>query len=219
MLKAVSLTFLCAFGLVGAEPVRAQAPASEPLRLIVLGDSLSAGYQLAPGEGFADQLEAALRAKGYAVDVVDAAVSGDTAAAGLARLDWAVDESIDAAIVEFGANDMLRGIEPGVTEGALGAILSKLEERGIPVLVAGMRAAPNLGADYQSSFDAMYESIARSHGALLYPFFLEGVAANAALNLEDGMHPTGAGVRLIVSGILPKVEELMAIAAAGNGAP
>lgn len=217
MIKAASLTFLCAFGLAGAEPVRAQAP--EPLRLIVLGDSLSAGYQLAPGEGFVDQLGAALRAKGYAVDVVDAAVSGDTASAGLARLDWAVDETIDAAIVEFGGNDMLRGIEPDVIEGALGAILTKLGERGIPVLVAGMRAAPNLGPEYRSRFDAIYEPLAASHGALLYPFFLEGVAANAALNLEDGIHPTAEGVAVVVSGILPKVEELLAEAEARNAAP
>jgi acyl-CoA thioesterase-1 len=151
--------------------------------------------------------------------VVDAAVSGDTAAAGLARLDWAVDDTIDAAIVEFGANDMLRGIEPGVTEAALDAILSRLDERGIPVLVAGMRAAPNLGPEYRSGFDAMYERIAERHGALLYPFFLEGVAANTALNLPDGIHPTAEGVRVIVSGILPQTEELMALAAARNAAP
>jgi len=114
---------------------------------------------------------------------------------------------------------MLRGIEPGVTEGALGAILTKLGERVIPMLVAGMRAAPNLGPEYRSRFDAIYQPLAASHGALLYPFFLEGVAANAALNLEDGMHPTAEGIAVIVSGILPKVEELLAEAEARNAAP
>lgn len=216
MIKAAFLTFLCSLG-AAVTPAFAQAPAS--LRLVVLGDSLSAGYQLAPGQGFVDQLEAALVARGHAVEVVDAAVSGDTASAGLARLDWVVEDSIDAAIVEFGANDMLRGIEPGVTERALRAILTRLEERGIPVLVAGMRATPNLGPEYQLSFDAIYASIALSHGALLYPFFLEGVAANAALNLDDGMHPNAEGVAVIVAGILPTVEELLAEAEARRAAP
>ena len=208
MIKATLLTFMCGVGLAVASTALAQG--ADPIRVLVLGDSLSAGYQLAPGEGFADQLEAALLARGHAVEVVDAAVSGDTASAGLARLDWALDDTIDAAIVEFGGNDMLRGIQPGVTEGALGAILTKLDERGIPALVAGMRAAPNLGPEYRSSFDAIYESIAVSHGAILYPFFLEGVATNAALSLDDGMHPNAAGVAVIVAGILPKVEELLA---------
>jgi acyl-CoA thioesterase-1 len=215
MIKAAFLTFLCGLG-AAATPAFAQAP--DPLRLVVLGDSLSAGYQLAPGQGFVDQLEAALLARGHAVEVVDAAVSGDTASAGLARLDWVVGDSIDAAIVEFGANDMLRGIEPGVTEGALDAILTRLQERGIPALVAGMRAAPNLGPEYQSSFDAIYASVALSHGALLYPFFLEGVAADAALNIDDGMHPNAEGVAVIVAGILPTVEGLLAEAEARRAA-
>lgn len=212
MIKAAILTFMCGVGLVLASPAAAQGLG--PFRLLVFGDSLSAGYQLAPGQGFADQLEAALVARGQAVEVVDAAVSGDTASAGLARLDWAVEDTIDAAIVELGGNDMLRGVDPGVTEGALDAILARLGERGIPVLLAGMRAAPNLGPEYQSRFDAIYAAVAERHGALLYPFFLEGVAAHARLTLDDGMHPNAEGVAVIVAGILPKVEELLALAKA-----
>lgn len=214
MIKAAFLTFMCGLALAGGGVALAQGV--EPLRVVVLGDSLSAGYGLAPGEGFVAQLEVALKARGFDVELVDAAVSGDTASGGLARLDWMVDDTIDAAIVELGGNDMLRGIDPRATEAALDRIVTRLEERGIVVLVAGMRAAPNLGADFVTQFEAIYPALAERHGALLYPFFLDGVAADPALILDDGIHPNATGVALIVGGILPKVEELLTEAAAAR---
>jgi acyl-CoA thioesterase-1 len=183
--------------------------AAEPLRLVVLGDSLSAGYNLGPGEGFTDQLQAALQAKGHDVAVVNAGVSGDTAAAGLARLDWSVGPDAGAVIVELGANDMLRGFDPDQTRASLEAILTRLGERKLPVLLAGMRAAPNLGPDYAERFDRLYPDLAAAHGAVLYPFFLDGVAAQPELLLADGMHPNADGIAVIVERILPAVEDLV----------
>jgi acyl-CoA thioesterase-1 len=180
------------------------------LRLVVLGDSLSAGYGLGPGEGFTDQLQKALAAKGLDVTVVNAGVSGDTAAGGLARLDWSVDPDAEAVIVELGANDMLRGFDPDQPRQALDAILTRLGERKLPVLLAGMRAAPNLGPDYAKRFDGLYPDLAAKHGAMLYPFFLDGVAAEQDLLLADGMHPNAAGIAVIVEKILPAVEDLVA---------
>ena len=187
----------------------AAGDAAAPVRIVALGDSLTAGYGLGPGEGFAPRLEAALRAKGIDAVVVDAGVSGDTTAGGLARLDWSVGPDADAVIVELGANDMLRGVDPAATGRNLDAIVARLRARGLPVLVAGMRAAPNLGADYAGAFDALYAAVAERHGARLYPFFLDGVAADPGLNLGDGMHPTAAGVDVIVARILPAVEALV----------
>jgi acyl-CoA thioesterase-1 len=180
------------------------------VRLVVLGDSLSAGYGLGPGEGFTEQLQKALTAKGEDVEVVNAGVSGDTADSGLQRLDWSVDPSASAVIVELGANDMLRGFDPAATRTAIDAILTKLQARKLPVLVAGMRAAPNLGADYQTKFDGIFADLAKAHGAALYPFFLDGVAAQANLLQADGMHPNPTGVGIIVQRILPAVEALIA---------
>jgi acyl-CoA thioesterase-1 len=180
-----------------------------PVRIVVLGDSLTAGAGLPAAAAFPARLAAALKAKGRAVEIVNAGVSGDTAAAGLARLDWAVPEGTDGVIVEFGGNDMLRGLQPRLTRQALGEILRRLSERRIPVLLAGMRALPNMGADYGKSFEAMYAELAAEFDAVFYPFFLEGVAAEAGLNQSDGIHPSAAGVERIVAGILPKVEELM----------
>ena len=185
-------------------------PASaKTLRLVVLGDSLTAGFGLPPGEAFPDQLQAALRAKGFDVDVVNAGVSGDTAEDGLARYDWAVRADANALIVELGANDMLRGLKPEATKKALTAILAKAKAAHLPTLIAGMRAAPNLGADYDRAFDAIYPAVAKASGATLYPFFLDGVAGDAKLNQPDGMHPTAAGVAVIVERILPSVEDLL----------
>lgn len=181
-----------------------------PVGLVVLGDSLSAGYGLGPGEGFTDQLQKALVARGHAVTVVNAGVSGDTAAGGLARLDWSVGPDAQAVIVELGANDMLRGFDPDQPREALDAILSRLGERKLPVLLAGMRAAPNLGPDYAKRFDSLYPDLAAKHGAMLYPFFLDGVAAEQDLLLADGMHPNAAGIAVIVERILPAVEDLVA---------
>lgn len=180
-----------------------------PITILALGDSLTAGLGLAPTDAFPAKLEIALRAKGHDVTVANAGVSGDTAADGAARLDWALDDTVKAVIVELGANDALRGLPPAQAEAALEAILTKLDQRHIPVLIAGMRAPPNLGPDYAQAFDPMFQRLATRHGAALYPFFLDGVAAQPALNQSDGMHPTAQGVDVIVSRILPSVETLL----------
>jgi acyl-CoA thioesterase-1 len=179
------------------------------LKLVVLGDSLTAGLGLPPGNSFPDQLQTALRKKGLDVTVVNAGVSGDTAADGLARYEWSVPPDADALIVELGANDMLRALPPTATKQTLAAILEKAKAAHMPVLIAGMRAAPNLGAEYDKAFDAIYPDLAASRGAALYPFFLDGVAGQAMLNQPDGLHPTAKGVAIIVEKILPSVESLL----------
>jgi acyl-CoA thioesterase-1 len=188
----------------------APAEAETPVKIVALGDSLTAGLGLPVAEGFVPKLQAALAAKGITAEIVNAGVSGDTASGGLARLDWSVPEGTDAVIVELGANDMLRGINPQVTRGALDAILRRLSERHIAILLCGMRAAPNLGADYGQAFERIYPELARQYDALLYLFFLEGVAGNFGVLQHDGLHPNAAGVEVIVAGILPKVEQLIA---------
>ncbi|TCT08031.1 arylesterase [Aquabacter spiritensis] len=188
--------------------------AAAPVRLVAFGDSLTAGYNLPTASGFAAKLEAALKAKGYDVTVVNAGVSGDTTAAALARFDWSIPKDADAVIVELGANDMLRGLDPDIPLKNLTEILTRLKARDVPVLLAGMRAAPNFGVDYQRRFDALYPQLAAEFGVPLYPFFLEGVAGNRGLNQRDGLHPTAAGVDRIVAGILPYVERLVASARA-----
>ena len=181
-----------------------------PVRLLVLGDSLSAGYGLAHDEGFEAQLAAALRARGHDVSIVDGAVSGDTTAGGLARLDWSLGEGADAAIVELGANDGLRGVDPAETEKNLGAILDKLAARHIPVLLTGMYAMPNLGRDYSATFGAVFDRLGHRPGVLYDPFFLDGVATVPGLNQPDRMHPNATGVQHIVARLLPLVEKLLA---------
>ncbi len=190
-----------------------QTALAAPVTILVLGDSLTAGLGLEASEAFPAKLEAALNAKGLDVRVVNAGVSGDTAAAGLARLDWALTDEIDGLIVEFGANDALRGLDPTQTEAALDAILAKAAARKLPVLVAGMQAPPNLGPDYVTAFDAIYPRLAEKHGAILYPFFLDGVAAERSLNQADGIHPNGKGVSIIVERMMPSVEGLIRRAA------
>jgi acyl-CoA thioesterase-1 len=190
--------------LAAASPVAART-----IRLVVLGDSLTAGLGLPPGKAFPDRLQAALRARGLDVDVLNAGVSGDTAADGLARYDWAVPANADALIVELGANDMLRGLEPEATKKALSAILDKARAARLPTLIAGMRAAPNLGAEYDRAFDAIYPALAKGHDVALYPFFLDGVAGDPKLNQADGMHPTAEGVDAIVERIAPSVERIL----------
>ena len=190
-------------------PKHAQAE-PDPIRIVAFGDSLTAGYGLKPGEAFPAQLEKALRAKGHVVEVINAGVSGDTTAAGLQRFDWAFPENTDAAIVVLGANDALRGIKPAEARQNLDEILTHLAARGLPVLIAGMRAPRNWGDEYVQKFDAIFPELAEKHSALLYPFFLEPVAMRPNLNLDDGMHPNGEGVAAIVNGIIPKVEELIA---------
>jgi acyl-CoA thioesterase-1 len=189
------------------------AAAAQPLTLLGFGDSLMAGYGLQPSDAFPVKLEAALRAKGHDVKVINAGVAGDTALDGASRLGWALSDDVDAVIVEFGANDALRGLPVPQAEQALDQLLGQLAEKKLPVLLAGMRAPPNLGPEYQQAFDGMYARLAEKHGALLYPFFLDGVAADVKLNQADGMHPNPAGVDVIVSRILPSVERLLEQAA------
>ncbi|WP_142848995.1 arylesterase [Telmatospirillum sp. J64-1] len=186
------------------------APASaETLRLLALGDSLTAGYNLPAGQGFVPRLEQALRESGYDVEVIDGGVSGDTSAGGLARLDWMLGEHVDAAIVELGANDGLRGLDPAETYRNLDAIITQLHDRNIKVMLAGMYAPPNLGRQYGEDFRATFTRLAEEHDIVFYPFFLEGVAMQPELNLADGIHPNEAGINIIVESILPYVKELL----------
>jgi len=181
-----------------------------PVRIVVLGDSLAAGFQLKASDAFPAQLERALKAKGHAVDVINAGVSGDTTANGLERLRWAVPERTDAVILELGANDALRGLDAGRAKANLEKIITTLKAGGTEVLLAGMIAPRNLGEEYTRAFDSVYPDLAKKHGLILYPFFLDGIALNGALNLGDGIHPNPKGVAEITKRILPKVEELIA---------
>jgi acyl-CoA thioesterase-1 len=185
------------------------AEAKTPVKLVAFGDSLTAGYLLRPDESFPAQLSKSLTAKGYAVDVVNAGVSGDTTAAGLERFEWAIPQGTEAVILELGANDALRGQSPTAAKANLDAIITKLKQRNIAVLLTGMLAPKNWGADYARDFDGMFQDLADEHGLLLYPFFLEGVALDKSLNLDDGMHPNGKGVEKIVQNIMPAVEDLL----------
>ena len=178
-------------------------------KLLVFGDSLSAGYGLPAEQGFIAKLGAALEAAGRHVVVQNGAVSGDTSAGGLARLDWSLADHPDYVLVELGANDGLRALDPGAMEANLDAILDKLAARHIPVLLAGMYAPRNLGRDYDQSFDAVFPDLARKHGVALYPFFLDGVATDPALNQQDGIHPNATGVDVIVAKIMPYVTRLL----------
>jgi acyl-CoA thioesterase-1 len=178
-------------------------------RIVAYGDSLTAGYGLAAAETFPAQLERALEAAGRKVTVINAGVSGDTTAGGLARLDWTLAEGADAMVLARGANDALRGIDPDATYANLDAVLSRLGERRVPVLLAGMLAPPNLGKDYGERFNAIFPRLAERHGVPLYPFFLDGVAMDPALNQADGLHPNGAGVAVLVMRITPHVLRLL----------
>jgi acyl-CoA thioesterase-1 len=179
------------------------------VKLVALGDSLTAGYQLPADAAFPAKLETALRAKGYDVAVANAGVSGDTTAGGLARLDWSVPDGTDAVIVELGANDMLRGFDPAMTQRTLATIIERLQARHMKVMLAGMLANPTLGRDFKAQFDAIYPELAQKYGIILYPFFLDGVAAQPGMQLADGLHPSVAGVDVIVARILPSVEALL----------
>jgi acyl-CoA thioesterase I len=187
---------------------KAQQPG--PVEIVAFGDSLSAGYGVGPGEAFPDQLEAALRAKGYDVRVANAGVSGDTTTGGLARLDWSVPDSADIVIVELGANDALRGIQPDITRANLSDIVERLKARAdTSVLLTGMLAPPNMGEEFASAFNPIFPDIARQYDVPFYPFFLDGVAGVTRLNQADYMHPTGEGIAEIVRRILPSVEPLV----------
>ena len=192
----------------------AVAPSSRaenrPLKIVVLGDSLTAGFQLPAAAAFPARLERALTAKGFAVSIANAGVSGDTASGGLSRVAWSVPPGTDAVILELGANDMLRGIDPKVTRASLESIIRTLKSRSVEVLLAGMRAAPNMGPEYRRAFNAIYPDLASSYGLVFYPFFLDGIVTDPKFNLGDGIHPNQAGVDVIVARILPKTEELIA---------
>ena len=182
------------------------AARAEPVKLVGFGDSLMAGYQLPAADAFPVKLEKALREKGYEVEIANAGVSGDTSSGGLARLDWSIPEGTQGVILELGANDALRGIAPEQTEKNLDAMLTRLKERGIAVLLAGMLAPPNMGPDYGDRFNGIYRRMAEKHGVALYPFFLDGVVTKANLQLEDGMHPNSEGVDVMVATMLPATE-------------
>jgi acyl-CoA thioesterase I len=195
--------------LMAANSAFAQAPAAgagKPIKMVVLGDSLSAGHGLPASAAFPARLKESLKIKGIGVDMINAGVSGDTSSGGRARLDWSVPEGTDAVILELGANDALRGTDPKVTRAALTDILARLKARKVAVLLCGMLAPPNYGSDYSARFNAIYPDLAKSFEVPLYPFFLEGVAADARLNQADGLHPTAEGVDVIVKNILPTVE-------------
>ncbi len=191
-----ALAFILALG---------EAASARPQKIVALGDSLTAGYGLAADAAFPVRLQAALKAKGFNVEIVNGGVSGDTSADLLARLDWTLGDGADAAIVEIGANDMLRGLDPDQTESNIDAILAHLQARKIPFLIAGMRAAPNLGGPYAARFEPLYRALAKKYGAPLYPFFLEGVAGHPDLQLPDGLHPNPRGVDVMVAGLLPAI--------------
>jgi len=183
--------------------------AGEPFRILVLGDSLSAGYGLNPQEAFPVQLEQALQASGHNVTVINASVSGDTTAGGVARLDWALADQPQIVIIELGANDALRGLSPDLTRKNLATIIDRLQQEKIVVLLAGMRAPRNLGSDYYNKFDRLYPELAKQYGVAFYPFFLEDVATIRYLNQTDGIHPNADGIGVIVQGILPTVEKVL----------
>eukprot|EP01037_Dinobryon_pediforme_P010124 gene10124-10191_t len=195
---------LAFFGLAGFEPLQAKT-----LHLVAFGDSLMAGYQLPEKDGFPARLEAALRGAGYDVRVTNAGVSGDTASDGVERLDWSVPDDTDMVLLELGANDMLRGLAPEMTHKALAQILTRLQARHIRVLLCGMKAAPNLGADYAAQFAAIYPDLAAQFHLPLYPFFLEGMARDPKLTLVDGMHPNAQGVDVIVTQLMPTLVALL----------
>ncbi|MCP3404120.1 arylesterase [Bradyrhizobium sp. CCGB01] len=187
----------------------AWAEATKPVKLVVLGDSLSAGLGLQVQEAFPTKLQKALQAKGIAVDMTNAGVSGDTSSGGRDRLDWSVPDGTDGVIIELGANDALRGIDPDLTRTALTDIVARLKARKIAVMLCGMLAPPNYGAEYAARFNSIYPDLAKKFDVPLYPFFLDGVAADAKLNQADGIHPTAAGVDIIVGNIMPTVEAFL----------
>jgi acyl-CoA thioesterase-1 len=207
----MTIIFACAAALAAMIVPLTEAQAQGgPIRLVALGDSLSAGYGLPQEAAFPTVLERALKARGRKVEITNAGVSGDTSSGGLDRLDWSVPDGTDGVILELGANDMLRGLDPTLTRRNIEAIVTRLKARNIPVLLAGMYASRNLGPDYVQKFDSLYPDIAKKHDLVLYPFFLDGVAGERSLNLPDGLHPTAKGIEMIVARILPTVESFLA---------
>ena len=207
----MTIIFACALALTALlAPTSAALAQERSLKLVALGDSLTAGYGLPESAAFPVVLEKALKAKGYKVEIANAGVSGDTSSGGLDRLDWSIPDGTDGVIVELGANDMLRGLDPAGTRRNIETIVERLKARNIPVMLAGMYASRNLGEAYIQKFDTIYSDIAKKHDLVLYPFFLDGVAGERSLNLPDGLHPTAKGVEIIVERILPSVESFLA---------
>ena len=204
------VVMVAAAALLAASGLHANEAGLRAPVIVAFGDSLTAGYGLAQDQAFPAQLQRALRARGQEVKVVNAGVSGDTAAAGLARLDWSLPDDASAVIIELGANDALQGLDPQTTKATLETIITQVQARGLPMLLAGMEAPRNMGQDYVEAFNAIYVDLAARYDLLLYPFFLDGVALDNGLTLDDGLHPNAQGVARIVQGILPKVEELLA---------
>ncbi len=205
--KASLLHFIVMVALfAGSGSAKAQEKA---INLVGFGDSLMAGYQLAPSESYTAQLEAALKAKGLNVMITNAGVSGDTTSGGLSRIDWSVPDGTGGVILELGANDALRGIAPEQSEKNLDAMLTRLKERGIKVLLAGILAPPNMGGDYAEKFNPIYKRLAEKHAVPVYPFFLDGVTTVPGMQLEDGMHPNARGVAVMVERTLPMVESFL----------
>lgn len=209
--------WLVVAGLMVALPIRSAtaqtAATGKPIKLVVLGNSLSAGYGLPAAAAFPVRLQKVLKDKGIEVEMINAGVSGDTTSGGLGRLDWSIPEGTQGVIVELGANDALRGTDPKVPRAALTEILTRLKARNISVLLCGMVAPPNYGADYAEKFNLIYPDLARQFGVPLYPFFLEGVAGDSKLNQADAMHPTAEGVDIVVKNILPSVEAFVGVIA------
>lgn len=191
-----------------ASPVSAVAEAQ--ITLVGFGDSLMAAYNLQANEGVPARLQAALTARGHDIEIIDAGVSGDTTSGGLARLDWSIPDGVDGVILELGANDALRGLPPEKTRENLEAMITRLQQRGIAILLAGMLAPPNMGADYEATFNAIYPDLAAKYELTLYPFFLDGVTGNADLVLSDGMHPNANGINEMVERMLPVAEQFLA---------
>lgn len=202
-LVVMAMLFISAFSV----PALAQSENDAPSKLVVFGDSLVAGYGLSPGEAFPEQLQKALDENGIDITVENAGVSGDTTTGGLARLDWSIGEGVDMVVVELGANDALRGISPEITRKNLDEIITRLKDRNISVILAGMLAPPNMGAGYEAEFNPIYADLAQKHAIPLYPFFLEGVAADPELNQADGIHPTAEGITVIADNFLPFLKD------------
>lgn len=210
---------LAAATIAGIPVLSVMAQPGKPIRIVAFGDSLSAGYGLRPSQSFPAQLQKALKERGHNVVVDNAGVSGDTSAAGLARIAWSIGNDADAVIVEFGANDALRGIDPKVTRANMQKIVAKLNAKRIPVLLTGMRSPTNWGDTYSEDFDAIFPDLAKEHSLIFYPFFLDGVVFDTKLNQQDGIHPNAKGVAAIVKAMLPQVEELIGKAEARRVAP
>ena len=209
MAKSTTVGAVAGVTIAVASLACASAAAARPIRLVAFGDSLTAGYRLPNDDGFAPKLQAALRKQGFDVTVINAGVSGDTTTGGLARLDWTLADGADAVILELGANDMLRGIDPKVPAANLARMLEQLRAKHMKVLLAGMHAAPSLGREYAASFDPIYPRLARQYDVPLYPFFLDGIMGDPAQHLDDGMHPNARGIDTIVAHILPSVDTLL----------